>query len=315
LPPVSDDLQREARGSVAPPGAPPPAEPPPSSQAPPPSSQVDDADDLRKFHLNRLLRKRLTQFAIVTLVTVAAFVGLIAAGPAIALIAAGGALLVVVIVVFFLADAASEEAFFDIYAEQRRMARTEEGSLPPATPLLRKGDEREADEVLRGPLADGVEGALALYTYTDVYHDKNGRHETDYHFTVSMVDVPECIDFVRGLYCNRKSGFSFLEGVEDAFRRNERVRLESEALADECEIFAHPEDDPNWVRQFFSPSFIVWLTESAPEKFAFEIESGVLCCNVKGHRKHAGQLDEMRETAAAVARRIREEVAESAGLP
>jgi hypothetical protein len=310
--PVSDLAEQEPRGSVPPPGAPPPTAPPPSRDAPPPSSQVDDADDLRRFHLSRLFAKRLTQFAIVTVVTVAAFIGLVAVGPGVALIAGGGALLLSVIVVFFLADAASEDAFFDIYAQQRGMARTEDDSLPPVTPLLRKGDEREADEVLRGPLADGVDGTLALYTYTDVHHDKNGRHETDYHFTVSMVEVPECVEFVRGLYCNRKSGFSFLEGVEDAFRRNERVRLESEALADEYEIFANPHDDPNWIRQFFSPTFIVWLTDSAPEKFAFELESGVLCCNVKGHKKHARQLDEMRETAAQVARRIREEIAESA---
>ena len=102
-----------------------------------------------------------------------------------------------------------------------------------------------------------------------------------------MVDVPECVRVRAGLYCNRKSGFSFLEGVEDAFRSNERVSLESEALADDYEIFVSKGQDPNWIRQLFSPTFIVWLTDSAPEKFAFELESGVLCCNVKGHKKDA----------------------------
>jgi hypothetical protein len=308
---VSDQLEPEPQGSKPPPGAPPPTAPPPSDDAPPPPSQVDDADDLRKFHLNRLFGKRLTQILIMTAVTVAVLSGLLAAGPAVALIAGGGVLLLSVIIVFFLADSASEDAFFEIYAQQRGLTRVEGDSLPPMTPLLRKGDEREAGEVLHGPLADGVEGILALYTYTDVYHDKNGRHETDYHFTVSIVDVPECVEFVHGLYCNRKSGFNFLEGVEDAFRRNERVSLESEALADEYEIFVSKGQDPNWIRQLFSPTFIVWLSGSAPEKFAFELESGVLCCNVKGHKKHARQLDEMRETASSVARRIREEVAES----
>jgi len=308
---VSEQLEPDTQGSKPPPGAPPPAAPPPSDDAPPPSSQVDDADDLRKFHLNRLFGKRLTQILIVTAVTVAVLAGLLSAGPAVALIAGGGVLLLSLIIVFFLADSASEDAFFDIYAQQRGMTRTDGDSLPPVTPLLRKGDEREAGEVLRGSFADGVDGTLALYTYTDVHHDKNGRHETDYHFTVSMVDLPECVELVRGVYCNRKSGFSFMEGVEDAFRSNERVNLESEALSDDYEIFVSKHQDPNWTRQLFSPTFIVWLTDSAPEKFAFELESGVLCCNVKGHKKHAKQLDEMRETAASVARRIREEVAES----
>jgi hypothetical protein len=307
---VPEPLQPQ--GSIPPPGAPPPAAPPPAQQARPPSNQVDDADDLRSFHLNRLFRKGLTQILIMLFVVGAALAGLLAAGPAIALIAAGGALLLSVIVVFFIADSASENAFFDIYAQQRGMLRTGGGHLPRATPLLRKGDERKAEEILSGPLADDVEGTLALYTYTDVHHDKNGRHETDYHFTVSMVDVPECMDLVHGLYCNRKSGFRFLEGVEDAFRRNERVRLESEAMADDYEIFASKGTDPNWIRQLFSPTFIVWLTDEAPEKFAFELEDGTLCCNVQGHKKDAAQLDVMRETAAAVASRIREEVAEGA---
>ena len=278
-------------------------------------SQVDDADDLRKFHLNRLMRKTVTRALIAVVAVAAAVAGLISFGLAGALIGFGAALLLGGVVVLVIADNASENAFFDIYAQQRGMTRTGQGDLPPLTPLLRKGDEREANEVLQGPIGPGVDGALALYTYTDVYHDKNGRHETDYPFTVSLIDLAESANKVDGLYCNRKSGFSFLEGVEDAFRSNERISLESEALAGDYEIFAKKGQDPNWIRQLFSPTFIVWLTESAPEKFAFELESGMLCCNVRGHRKHAAQLDEMREATAAIAARIREEVAEGPSPP
>jgi len=155
--------------------------------------------------------------------------------------------------------------------------------------------------VLTGSLAGGVDGTLALYTYTDVYYDKNGRQETDYHFTVSMVDIPECVQFVPGLYCNRKSGFRFMEKMEDVFRSKERVHLESEALEEHYEIFVDKGQDQNWLHQLFSPTFIVWLTDSAPDKFAFELESGELCCNVSGHKKDASHLDGMREAAASVA--------------
>jgi hypothetical protein len=284
--------------------------PPPRQEAPRQSGQVDDADDLRSFHLNRLLRKRLTQTLVAILVIAAAILGAILGGPAAALIAGGGAVLLSVLIVFFIADAASEDAFFDIYAQQRGMTRTEDGSLPPVTPLLRKGDEREADEVLTGSLAEGLDGTLALYTYTDVYHDKDGRHETDYHFTISMANLPDCVQFVPELYCNRKSGFRFMESIEDVFRTKERLHLESEALEEHYEIFVSKQQDQNWIRQLFSPTFIVWLTDSAPEKFAFELESGVLCCNVKGHQKDAKHLDSMRDAVASVARRIREEVGE-----
>ena len=143
-------------------------------------------------------------------------------------------------------------------------------------------------------MAADVEGALALYTYTDVYHDKNGRHETDYPFTVSLIDLSETAAKIEGLYCNRKSGFSFLEGVEDAFRSNERVSLESEALADEYEIFiprAGPELDP--------PALLPHLHRLADRVRAGEVrlraQNGMLCCSVKGHRKHAAQLDEVRD--------------------
>ena len=125
-----------------------------------------------------------------------------------------------------------------------------------------------------------------------------------------MTEVAECAPFVPELMCQRKFGFQALEKLEDVFRSKERVELESVALDERFEIFANKDQDANWLRQLFSPSFVVWLSERAPEKFAFERVDGVLCCNVKGHKKSAGELDRMREAAAVVARRLREEAAE-----
>jgi hypothetical protein len=281
-----------------------------STEATAPATAIDDADDLRGFHFQRLLRKRLIWIlggGVALLVGVAAA---IAAAPALGAALAVGALLLTVVVVFFLASAASERAFFQGYSKRRGLSLTEDGNLPGATPLLRKGDEREAHQIMSGSLADGLDGTLALYTYTDVYHDKNGRHETDYNFTVAMAEVAECAPFVPELFCQRKFGFQALEKLEDAFRSKERVELESVALDDRFEIFANKDQDANWLRQFFSPSFIVWLSEKAPEKFAFELVEGVLVCNVKGHKKSAAELDRMREATAVVVRRLREEAGE-----
>lgn len=283
---------------------------PPSGDLPPPSSLVDDAGDLRGFHFRRLIAKRWTRIWIGLGVVLGAAIGFGALGVIFGLFGALAALAIGVFIVYSIASSASEKAFFQTYASQRQMSLTESGSLPPATSLLRKGDERHTDEVLTGSLADGVDGTLALYTYTDVYHDKNGRHETDYRFTVSIVDIPGCDRFVPELYCNRKSGFRFLEGLEDAFRSKERIRLESEEMEEHYEVFVSKEQDQNWIRQLFSPTFIVWLTQSAPEGFAFEIESGTLCCNVKGHKKDAVHLDAMRVAGAGVAKRVREEISE-----
>jgi hypothetical protein len=283
---------------------------PVSAEATAPPGAVDDADDLRGFHFRRRMAKRSTRICIGIAVLLGAAIGVGTLGVIFGLIGAGAALLIGLGIVYSLAASDSQQAFFAGYAEGRGMTLADGTQLPEATPLLRKGDERHTDEVLTGPLADGVDGTLALYTYTDVYHDKDGRHETDYHFTVAMTDIPDCTSFVAELYCNRKSGFRFMEGVEDAFRSMERVHLESDALDDHYEIFTTKQQDQNWLRQLFSPTFIVWLTDSAPEKFAFELEDGVLCCNVSGHKKDAAHLDGLRAASAAVADRIREEACE-----
>ncbi len=127
-----------------------------------------------------------------------------------------------------------------------------------------------------------------------------------------MVDVPECDARVPELLCHRKSGLRALAGLEDAFRKSrQRVQLESEALDERYEIFSLKEQDQVWLHRLFSPTFVVWLAEETPKKFAFELVSGTLCCYVNGHKKSAAELDAVRDAAAAVSRRLREESAQS----
>jgi hypothetical protein len=99
--------------------------------------------------------------------------------------------------------------------------------------------------------------------------------------------------------------------TEDVFRRSkERVKLESEVLDQKYEIFAGKGQDANWLRRLFAPTFIVWLTEQAPPKFAFELVGGNLCCYVNGHEENAAVLDRIRGATTAVATRLREETLE-----
>ncbi len=277
-------------------------------------SAPDDANDLRGFHFGQLIRKPLT-WVLVGIATVAAGVaGAVFVGAVIGAAAAGAIFLLSLLIVFGIADSRAEDAFFEAYAGQRGMSLSEERTpLPPATPLLRKGDERYAERALAGPLADGIDGVLALYTYEDETTDSNGNRQTNYYrYTVGMVDVPECVGLIPELYCQRKFGLRALEKFEDAFRGSKtRVKLESEALDERYEIFAHEGQDQVWLRRLFSPTFIVWLSDSAPEKFAFELVGGTLCCYVSDHRKTAAELDTIRAASAAVATRLREESAEA----
>jgi hypothetical protein len=269
----------------------------------------DDADDLRGFYFRLLLGKASTQAAIAAAAIAGGVAGALIAGPGVGAVGFAAALLVAVLVVFAFADSRSEDAFFDVYGNQHEMAVYGKGRLPEATPLLRKGDDRYAERALEGALGDGVEGTLALFTYEEESTDSDGNRQTNYYrYTVGLAEVPECAGFVPELYCQRRFGLRALEKLEDVFRRSkERVELESEALDQRYEIFAGSAQDPNRLRQLFSPTFIIWLADSAPEKFAFELVDGTLCCYVSGHKKTAAELDTVRAASAAVATRLREE--------
>ena len=289
-------------------------QPEPLETAPVPDASVasappDDANDLRGLHFKQLMRSTLTLVPIAAIAIAAGVAGAVLVAPAIGGAAAVAALLLSLLIVFAIADSRAEEAFFRAYAQGHGLELGGRAPLPPTTPLLRKGDDRYAERTLSGPFADGVEGILALYTYEEESRDSDGNKETNYYrYTVALVPVPECVDLVPELYCQRKFGLRALEGFEDAFRGSkERVNLESAAIGDKYEIFAGKDQDAVWLRRLFAPTFIVWLTESAPEKFAFELVGGTLCCYVSGHKKKAEELEEIGLATAAVAKRLREE--------
>jgi hypothetical protein len=272
----------------------------------------DDADDLRGFYFRLLLGKTGTRIAIAAAAIAGGIGGAVLGGAAIGVAGFVAGLLIALLVVLVLADSRSEDAFFQAYGEQHGLTVYGRRRLPEATPLLRKGSDRYAERTLEGPLEDGIEGLLALYTYEEKTSNGQGSSETNYYrYTVGLIELPECAGFVPELYCQQKSGLRALEKLEDAFRRSkERVKLESEALEERYEIFAVKGEDANRLRQLFSPTFIVWLTDSAPEKFAFELVDGTLCCYVHGHEKKAPELDTIRAASAAVATRLREETLE-----
>src|SRR3954449_11218158 len=273
----------------------------------------DDANDLRGFHFKRLLRKPLTWILIAVFAVVGAAVGAALVGPAIGLAALVGVVLVGLLIVFGIADSKAADAFFETYAQQRGLTLGGKGPLPAATPLLKKGDDRYADRTLSGQIGEGIEGILALYTYEVETTDSDGDRQTSYYrYTLGLVEVPECVAHCPELFCQRKFGLRSLEKFEDAFRtKKERVKLESEELDEKYEIFAGKQQDAVWLRRLFSPTFIVWLNEAAPGKFAFELVDGTLCCYVNGHKENAAELDAIATATGAVAKRLRDEASET----
>jgi len=273
----------------------------------------DDANDLRGYHFKRLMAKTLTVVLLGGMTLVAFVAAGIAVDPLIGLLAAAGVFVIGVLVVLVIADNKAGDDFFEVYASQRGLSLVHgRGRLPQATPLLRKGDDRYSERTLTGPIADGFDGTLALFTYEEETTDSDGDRQTNYYrYTLGLVEVPDCAAFIPELYCQRKFGLRALEKFEDAFRGDkERVTLESEKLLEKYEIFATKGEDANRLRQLFSPTFIVWLAEAAPEKFAFELVDGTLCCYVSGHKENAAELDAVAAATGEVAKRLREEALE-----
>lgn len=289
--------------------------PAPTEEAPAPSEQVeapDDANDLRGHHFKLLMRSKVTWIVTGVLALAAGIAAAVFVGPALGGAAVVAVLVIALIVVFAIADSRAEDTFFEHYAKQNGLELGGRDILPAATPLLQKGDDRYAERTLAGDLAPGVSGILALYTYEEETTDSEGNRDTDYYrYTVGLVHIPECVGFVPELYVQRKFGLKALEKLEDAFRGSkERVKLESAELDKRYEIFVDEKQDQNWLRQLFAPSFIVWLLQKTPNKFAFELVNGTLCCYANDHKKKAADLDRMRAATAAVATRIREEALE-----
>ena len=273
----------------------------------------DDANDLRGFHFKRLLRKPLTWILIGAFALIAGVVAAALIGPALGGAAFVVALLIGVLVVFAIADKQAADAFFALYCQQRSLTLGGKEHLPPLTPLLKKGDDRYAERTMKGRLGEGVHGTLALFTYEEESTDSEGHTETNYYrYTVGLTQVPDCVAHCPELYCQRKFGLRALEKFEDAFRtKKERVKLESTELDEKYEIFAGKEQDAVWLRRLFSPTFIVWLNDSAPKKFAFELVDGTLCCYVNGHKENAEDLDAVAAATAAVAQRLKDEALET----
>jgi hypothetical protein len=275
------------------------------------SAAPTDANALRGHHFKRLMRKQLTWWLIgVPAVLIGGF--LATTGIVIGLVVLVAIAVVGIGVVFAIADSQAADDFFDVYARDHDLELGGKTRLPSATPLLRKGDAQYAKRTLSGEIAEGCGGLLALYTYEEQTTDSNGNRQTNYHhFTLGMSEVPECVRHLPELYCQKRVGLRSLERFEDVFRRSKRrVTLESEALDDRYEIFVGKDQDDVWLRRLFSPSFIVWLTESAPDKFAFELVAGALVAYVPKHKEDAGDLDAIAAATGAVAKRLREKSAE-----
>lgn len=200
----------------------------------------------------------------------------------------------------------------ELWARRRGLVYEREGQLPEATPLLWRGESRRAIDVVTGELAPGMNGMLARYTYA-IGGDDNRRL---YDYTVVVTRVPESVAFAPLLlYRHKRSARARDDRPEDTFAARRPVEVESTELRRHYEIERWSGQDPIWTRELFSPTFIAWLVDGAPERLSFEVTEGAMCAALPGHEHELETLDALVAATAHIAQRLRDESLEEEGRP
>src|SRR5262249_8848105 len=140
-------------------------------------------------------------------------------------------------------------------------------------------------------------------------------HETsgDAHFTVAVTHVPKAERFMPWVLCRRAEEGGIGRAAQALVHGHDPPHLQSAELDSRSPIDVSPDSNSVWVRELFSPSFIVFLLERSPRGFAFEYVSGTLCVSLVGRRTLTDDLDALRDATVELVGRMRAEIRESLG--
>jgi hypothetical protein len=187
------------------------------------------------------------------------------------------------------------------YAE-RVVPRTK-GSFP-----LPRG---EISELVGGTLPGGHEGIVARL------RRPSDQDEAPAELTLVVTRIPESVDFARFITCfeagfrgvvSRLIGAGGLGWVREysfeSIAFNRRYRIAMLRTGKELRL-----------RELFSPVFLDWMAETAPEGLYFDLVSGVLTVTLAGESlTEARDVEQACELAGHIAERIRSEALEGPGL-
>jgi hypothetical protein len=171
----------------------------------------------------------------------------------------------------------------------------------PLTPLLVEAGDGSLQPAAQGALADGVEGVVGHLSYK--------RNKT-FRFNVALTEVPGSTAFAPRVFCIRRGRRTRDDEFYGFEARDSKLWTESTVLNERYRISTSPYQDPNWLRQLFSPSFVDWLASAPPADFSFELAYGALLGSVEDDDPGAAGLAALCDATAHVATRIREECEE-----
>ncbi len=213
---------------------------------------------------------------------------------------------VALVVIWIRASGSAEDDFMTAWGRSHDLSFVESPDIGEGTPLLREGDERDAENGLVGELL-GRPLTLCHYTYTVVTYstDSNGvrtRNESKHPYTVARIDDVRTPVARMTLHPRSVIDRGWLDRADSALTSNRVVELESTDMHRRYKLEVHDDVPDIAVRQIFEPSFIVWCIDQ--QDVLFELEDGVLVVAVKSHLTEQGPLDALLDQSRAVLQRI-----------
>jgi len=193
------------------------------------------------------------------------------------------------------------DATFSSFAAEHGLELVPSLALGALTPLLVESKHCQVSPAARGRLAGEVDGVVGHLAYT--------RNKT-FRFNLALVEVPVSTALVPRLFCIR-SGRSTRDDEFYGFEaRHSKLWTESTGLNQRYTVSTSPFQDPNWMRQLFSPALIDYLATKPPADFSFELAYGALLGSVEDDDPGTDGLAALCEATAHVATRIARECEE-----
>ncbi len=196
---------------------------------------------------------------------------------------------------------ADPDASYSSFAAARGLERVPALGLGPLTPLLVESKHCQVEPAARGRLGGGVDGIVGHLAYT--------RNKT-FRFNIVLIELPGSAQLVPRLFCIRKGRSTRDDEFYGFEARHSKLWTESTALNERYVVSTSPYQDPNWMRQLFSPALVDFLASKPPAGFSFELAYGALLGSVEDDDPGADGLAALGEATAYVAERIARECAE-----
>lgn len=194
------------------------------------------------------------------------------------------------------------DASYSAFADAQRLQLLPAVDVGQLTPLL-------VESTSGGQLAPAARGQLPSGVEIVVGHLAYKRNKT-FRFNVALAQVPSSTAFVPRLFCVRQGRSTRDDEFYGFGARHSKLWTESAKLNERYTVSTGPYQDPNWMRQLFSPSFVDYLAHVEPADFSFELAYGALLGSVEEDDPGPEGIAALCEATAEVAARIARECEE-----